>query len=161
MRLSIAAGTHTFRCSPQCAFRACTFMWANPKEMQVNIFGVASLHNRSHLSILFVCHIPFILGFFLEKKTRKKSAQIPKKKWSVFISKVFISSCKRTNQTINLRKFYKEIHTHLLIHLIWSHRSHPLKMVKSFTLRNKTAFVCDFVCERLHSFLFFYFVNPV
>lgn len=30
-------------------------------KMRANILGAASLHNRSHLSILFACHIPYIL----------------------------------------------------------------------------------------------------
>lgn len=36
-------------------------LWTCTLVMQGKYFGVASLHNRSHLFILFACHIPFIL----------------------------------------------------------------------------------------------------
>lgn len=78
-------------------------------------FGVALLHNRSHLSILFACHIPFML----ENHTLNRGRKTAVKCLLVFPSQ------NRTNQTINTSIFFaklifftEQIHTHLLIHLI-------------------------------------------
>lgn len=79
---------------------------------KANIFGRWQ-HNRSHFIYIYIVYMSHSVHTFENNRNVLKWVEIRN------CCKLFISCFKKcTNQTINLRRIFNEIHTHLLIQFI-------------------------------------------